>query len=307
MKALLSGRRLFIAAAAVLFVQAAAQARTPKRPIPAVEHVVIVSIDGLRPDMALRAQMPTLRGLMSEGAFTFWARTTAVSITLPSHTSMVTGVKPDKHGIAWNSDLPFTKRIYPSSPTVMEMAANAGYTTAMAAGKSKFATLNKPGTIHYVFVPGDPNSSVDDVEVAANAEKIILERKPDLLFVHFPGADGAGHSIGWGTDAQVEAIENIDKQLGRVIAALDRAGVRSSTVVIVSADHGGAGRSHGADDPRSRHIPWIVSGPGVKKNYDLTQIAKLEVNTEDTAATTCYLLGLPVPDYFDGKPVLDAF
>lgn len=296
--------------AAALFILGltltATAADKPARPIPAVEHVVLISVDGLRPDLALRANMPTLRGMLREGAYTFWAKTTEVSITLPSHTSMVTGVTPDKHGVTWNTDPP-GETVYPKYPTVMEMATKAGYVTAMVAGKSKFMTLNKPGTISQVFLPSAANSAVDDDLVAAHAEEIIKTYKPDLLFIHFPGADSAGHSQGWGSDAQIAAIQKIDAGLARVFNALDHAGLRASTVVILSADHGGAGHMHGANDTRSRHIPWIAIGPGVKQGYDLTQLADLEVHTEDSAATICYLLGLSQPSYFDGKPVLAAF
>ena len=279
----------------------------PARPFPAVEHVLIISIDGLRPDRALLADMPTLRGMLREGAYTFWARTTAVSITLPSHTSMVTGVTPQKHGILWNEDLPFDMPYYPKMPTVMEMATKAGYTTGMVAGKSKFSTLNKPGTITYVSVPQGLNSKVDNATVAAEAVKIIEAHKPDLLFVHFPDVDTVGHAKGWGSPEQLEAIAQTDTQLAKVLAALERAGIRRSTAIILSADHGGAGKTHGPDDPRSRHIPWIITGPGVQPGFDLTQLPELVVNTEDTCATACYLLGLSQLPYFDGKPVLAAF
>lgn len=282
-------------------------ASTPARPIPAIERVVLISIDGLRPDLALRANMPTLRGMLREGAYTFWAKTTAVSITLPSHTSMVTGVRPDKHGITWNSDLPLSEPVYPKRPTVMEMATQAGYVTAMVAGKSKFAALNRPGTIQHVFVPAEANSAVDNDTVAARAEEIISAYKPALLFIHFPDVDGTGHDLGWGSPQQIATIEKTDAALARIFAALARAGLRESTLVILSADHGGAGRTHGADDARSRHIPWIAVGPGVKHGYDLTQDADLEVRTEDSAATICYVLGLPQPGYFEGKPVMAAF
>ena len=55
------------------------------------------------------------------------------------------------------------------------------------------------------------------------------------------------------------------------------------------------------------HIPWIISGPGVRQNYDLTLDKDLNVRTYDTFATACYVLGLPVPPDSDGKPVLAAF
>ena len=76
------------------------------RPIPQISKVVIISVDGLRPDLALRGHTPNIHALMNIGSFTLWARTTAESVTLPSHTSMLTGVSPVKHGIQWNSDLP---------------------------------------------------------------------------------------------------------------------------------------------------------------------------------------------------------
>lgn len=281
--------------------------RQPERPIPAVEHVVIISVDALRPDCALLANMPTLRSMVREGAYTFWAKTTAVSITLPSHTSMLTGVIPVKHGIHWNDDLPFSRPVYPKVPTVMEMATNAGYDTAMIAGKSKFSTLNKPGTITHVFVPAGENTKDDNATVATEAVKIIEAYKPALTFIHFPDVDTVGHAKGWGSPAQLAAIEETDTQLARIFAALDRAKIRGSTFVLLTADHGGAGLTHGADDARSRHIPWIVTGPGVKKNFDLTRIAAREVRTEDTCATACWLLGLPQLTNFDGHPVREAF
>lgn len=276
----------------------------PVRPIPAIEHVVIISIDGLRPDCALLAPMPTLRAMVRDGTYTFWARTTAVSITLPSHTSMVTGVIPRKHGIEWNRDLPLSTPVYPAKPTVMEMATRAGYVTAMIAGKSKFVTLNKPGTITYADVP---EKTYTNEEVAARAGAIIEQHRPALVFIHFPEVDAVGHAKGWGSPEQLAKIEQTDAAVGKIFAALDRAGIRGSTFVLVTADHGGAGLTHGADDPRSRHIPWIVAGPGVKKHFDLNVRAENKVHTEDTCATACYLLGLPQQDYFDGHPVMAAF
>ena len=279
----------------------------PQRPLPAVEHVMIISVDGLRPDRALLADMPTLRTMVREGAYTFWARTTAVSITLPSHTSMLTGVTPRKHGIEWNSDLPLSQPVYPRVPTLFELATRAGYSTALIAGKSKFATLNKPGTITWAVIPQAANSKDTNADVTANAVKVIETHKPAVIFVHYPEVDSTGHSKGWGSKEQFAKIEETDGELAKLLAALERAGIRNSTTVILSADHGGAGLTHGPEDARSRHIPWIATGAGVLKNVDLTQHASLEVNTEDTCATALWLLGLPLPPYFDGKPVMAAF
>src|SRR5689334_13372461 len=106
-------------------------------PAPRISRALIISIDGLRPDLLLRAKAPVIHGLMEQASFTMWARTTDMAVTLPSHTSMLTGVSPSKHGVVWNTDLPPGRMAYPAWPTLFEVARERGFTTAMVAGKSK--------------------------------------------------------------------------------------------------------------------------------------------------------------------------
>ncbi len=284
---------------------AAAPRELPPRPFPAIERVLIISIDGLRPDVFFRADAPTIQSLYKQGTFTFWARTTPNSITLPSHTSMLTGVSPRIHGIEWNADLPLSKPVYPKVPTLFEIASKAGYVTAMAAGKSKFDTLAKPGTLTGEYITTDTKST--DADVAENAVLLIQSLKPHVMFVHFPGVDNVGHAIGWGTDEQLAAVKEADKAVASVLDCYKTQGLLRSTLIILSADHGGAGLNHGPDDSRSRHIPWICVGPGIRKNFDLARYADLQVNTEDTFATACYALGLKLGAYVEGRPVTRAF
>jgi predicted AlkP superfamily pyrophosphatase or phosphodiesterase len=136
------------------------------------------------------------------------------------------------------------------------------------------------------------------------AVDVIRQHRPDVMLVHFPSVDAVGHAKGWATPEQVKAIEQADAAVGTLLATLDEMKLTDSTFVIITADHGGAGKNHGPDDPRSRHIPWIAVGPGVRAGIDLTIYPKLTINTEDTFATTCWLMGIPptVPD-MDGVPV----
>lgn len=270
-------------------------------------RVLIVSVDGLRPDLLLRARTPTMHALFESGSYTFWAQTVPASITLPSHTSMITGITPRRHQIEWNRDLPTTRPIYPTYPTVLALATKAGYSTAIVAGKSKFDTLAEPKTVDFAAIPTEKEKSWKDEKVAQEAIDLIEKHQPQLLYVHFPGADNAGHSKGWGTPEQIAAIEKIDELLGDVFAAISEAGLAGSTVTILSADHGGAGKNHGPEDARSRHIPWIIRGPGIAIGRDLTMYEHLTVRTEDTFATACYLLGLRPTVRVDGKPVYEAF
>jgi len=181
--------------AALAWMPGRAWAEKPTRPFPDIEHVVIISMDGMRPDRLLLANMPTVRGLIARGAYTFWARTTAMAITLPSHVSMLTAVTPQKHGIYWNSELALKEPIYPAFPTLFEMARRAGYSTAMVAGKAKFNTLDKPGTIEWVSVP--PKTVEENEPIVEAADAIIREHRPEVLFIHFAEVDSRGHKFGW--------------------------------------------------------------------------------------------------------------
>ena len=280
-------------------------ARAEDRPTPVIRHVLIVSIDGLRPDVLLRADTPFIRRLWTTGSFTFWARTTPASITLPSHVSMLTGVSPEAHGVMWNADLPLAEPVYPAVPTIFQLAKKAGLTTAMAAGKSKIGVVNTPGAIDHVFIATGKTSG--DGDVIGPAAEILRQHKPNLTFVHLPGVDNAGHAKGWGSPTQIAAVEAADACVGRLLTTLDQAGLRDSTLIILTADHGGAGRTHGPDDPRSRSIPWILNGPGVRPGFDLTLAGgDTEIRTYDTFATTCTVLGIP-PVHSEGRFVHEAF
>ena len=288
---------------AVLFASTSTFAQTLPTTRPA--RVLIVSIDGLRPDMALRAATPTLHRLMDSGSFSFWARTTALAITLPSHTSMLTGVIPRKHEIEWNKDLPLKEPVYPTFPTLFEVAHRRKYTTAMVAGKSKFNTLAKPGTLDWMWIAAETHG--EDAQVAEHAIELFREHQPQVMFIHFPSTDNVGHAKGWGSPEQLATIEGADAELGKVLAVLEELKLKDETFILVTSDHGGAGRTHVPDDARSRHIPWIAVGPGVRKNIDLTTYADLIINTEDTFATACHVLKLPLDKRLDGKPVLAIF
>ena len=74
--------------------------------VPGVRRVLILSIDGLRPELISLAPMPNLQKLMQTGAYTLTAQTVYPSVTLVSHASMLTGLCPAKHGVDWNDYLP---------------------------------------------------------------------------------------------------------------------------------------------------------------------------------------------------------
>jgi len=285
-------------------VRAEPPATAPAEPSsvgPVARRVLIVSVDGLRPDLLIRAKTPTLQALIDRGSFTFWAVTTDLAVTLPSHVSMLTGVKPARHGILWNALPTPGEPLYPIVPTLFDLADAQGMSTMLVAGKMKFFALNRGGAMANVFIPRSDTTS-DDVVAAAAIERLRAHR-PRVAVVHFPGVDNTGHASGWGSPEQIAAVEAVDAHIGSMLKELDALGVLNETAVLVTADHGGQGKSHGPNDARSRFVPWILAGPGIRKNFDLTSLPELQIHTEDTFATLCMLLGLATPAGIDGKPI----
>src|SRR5262249_44566993 len=107
---------------------------------------------------------------------------------------------------------------------------------------------------------------------------------------------------GWGSPEQLDAIARTDSSIGKLFDLLDEMKLTDSTFILLTSDHGGQGRTHGPEDPRSRTIPWIAMGPGIRKNFDLTLLgADSNIETYDTFVTTCTMMGIPIQRKVRGK------
>ncbi len=245
-------------------------------------HVYIVTIDGLNPELVDPEIMPHLARMARDGASSVGAITVSVSLTLPAHASMITGLPPDRHGVLWNKRRPDLGPLEPT--TIFELAAAAGIRTGLFSGKDKLWHLFKPGSIDDGSASKRPDAEVMDEALGA-----IVEHRTGLALIHLPDVDNAGHRWGWNSEAQADAAREADAALGRLVATLDKLGMRDDTVVIVTADHGGSGRTHGDGEADDLSIPWIVWGDGVEAR-ELPPVC-----VTATAPTALRLLGLDVP------------
>ena len=261
-----------------------------------IKHVVVISIDGMRPDALDLADTPTFDNLKAKGAFSPSAQTIDPSYTLPSHVSMLNGVVPKKHGIV--EALPCIGCRLAIGPTLFSVAHDAGLSTGMVFGKQKLDYLVLENSVDKLF-----GADVHDTEIKDHAIESIQEGLPNVLFIHLPDTDRVGHAYGWMSPNQLYAITFADDLVGEIVAALEYEGYLNSTLLIITADHGGSGFKHGLDCPEHMTIPWLAVGPGVAQGVALTS----NINIYDTAATALYALELPIPEHWDGQPVLEIF
>jgi predicted AlkP superfamily pyrophosphatase or phosphodiesterase len=264
-------------------------------------HVVLVSIDGLRPDAISAFRAPTLQRLIREGSYTLRAVTITPSKTLPSHTSMLTGEPPDRHRVRWNTVITAdTDHI--EQTTVFGVARSRGYRTAAFFSKPKFQPLQQADALDYSQAPGGWFGGWRTDRTVGDVERYLASSRPNLLFVHLADPDLAGHASGWMSEAYGRAVTDSDVGVRRLLAAADTAFGADGYTFIVTADHGGHGRDHGSDHPQDVTIPWIAWGHGVKAG----ELAP-GIRTMDTASTILWLLGLDEPTDWFGSPVFGAF
>lgn len=268
-------------------------------PLPAIDRVLIVSFDGLRPDAIAAANMANVMSLMQSGAYTLGTQTIMPSLTLPAHASMLVGTCPAKHIVRWNEYVP--QNGFALGTDIFDLAQAAGMQTAMVVGKEKLRQITEPGSTDY-FEFVDKTDKIKDTSTVERLAINQIQQGFDLLFVHFPEGDLAGHEYGWMSREQLSTYGRDDTLLGLLLQALKNNGLYERTLIIVTSDHGGHDTTHGTDAPEDMTIPWIISGPRIVPGELSTQ-----VYTMDTAATTAFVLGLPLPPEWDGAPVFEAF
>jgi predicted AlkP superfamily pyrophosphatase or phosphodiesterase len=265
-------------------------------------NVVLVSIDGLRPDAIATFGAPTLERLMREGSYSLSARTIMPSKTLPSHTSMLSGEPPEDHGVFWNDVLSAKTDVVKFS-TIFSVAREHGYHTAAFFSKAKFGPLQRPGTLDYSQAPGGLFGRWSSERTMADVRSYLADQRPNVLFIHLSDADHAGHGSGWMSEAYGRAVRQVDRAVRELMLAADAAYGQGNYSLLVTADHGGHQYGHGTSDPQDVTIPWIAWGRGVNAGV----LKDVSIDTFDTAPTVLWLLGVEEPDAWDGSPVLEAF
>ncbi len=270
------------------------------------QHIVVVGCDGFGSLGFTTSNAPVLHRLMREGAYTLHARGVMPTSSSPNWASMIMGAGPEQHGVTSNDWMPDKFDIAPVAvgsagifPTIFglirEQKPNAFI--ACVHDWDGFARLLEPKSPNLI-------ENVKGSALTANRViEVISQKKPTFLFIHFDDVDHAGHKFGWKSPEYFQAVEEVDALIGKIDGALSDAGIRKDTVLIMTADHGGSGKSHGGATMDEIEIPLILNGPDIAAGKEI----KSPVNTYDLAPTIAWLFKLRLPACWIGKPVLEAF
>jgi len=267
------------------------------------KHVILVGSDGFGAYAFEKARIPHLRKMMREGSYSLQARSVLPSSSAVNWASMIMGSGPELHGYTeWGSKTPEVPSrvigetgIYPSIFNLLEKQKP----------EAKKGVSYTWGGIGYLFekqwVDLDFNGQ-DDGQTLKKALEFIVEEKPALTFIHFDEPDVTGHEIGHDTPEYYQAVEKVDSLVGELLTTLEENGLMEDTVILFTADHGGIGKGHGGKNLLEMEIPWIIFGKNIAGKGKLGS----SIVTYDTATTIALLLGLDTPDFWRGKPVIEA-
>ncbi|GMU93240.1 MAG: phosphodiesterase [Candidatus Hydrogenedentota bacterium] len=271
-----------------------------------VDHVLVIGVDGLSPRGIEESATPHIDALVRQGASTMRARAVMPTSSSSNWASMIMGAGPEQHGVTSNDWQPDKYAIAPTVtgpggifPTIFSVLREQrpGLHMAVIHDWSDFARLVEQDALNFI---GNPKGAE---LTAQRAREYIKEHKPGFLFVHLDHVDHAGHDKGWHTPEYNEAVEQADAYIGAMLEALDNAGIRGRTVVLVTSDHGGKNKGHGGSTMEEIEIPWIIAGPGVARGKKIG----LPVDTFQTASTIAYIFGVKQPDAWIARPVMEAF
>ncbi len=227
-------------------------AKTPK--------VLMLGIDGCRPDALLAADAPAINALIQDGCISVEAQTCARTVSGPSWSSLLTGTWPDKHRVQDNR---FSGNRFDQYPHVFSRI-EAEHPELFTASFAHWSPIHE-----HIVSEADISKGCDTAaDVRREAVQLLEEGDPDILFLHFDDVDGAGHDGGYSAarPEYLQAIRETSREIGLVLDAVRArpSYAEEDWLVLVTTDHGGTD-GHGQDIPEHRTIFLIVSGPSAAR------------------------------------------
>jgi predicted AlkP superfamily pyrophosphatase or phosphodiesterase len=266
-----------------------------------VRHVVLVILDGLRPDAISPDRMPALTELAGRGWSTV-ARTVRPSVTVAALGSLATGVGPRTHGLDDARKLPSLPALRRLRPLPTELRRHRLRTAVCTAalprtGELLARLLLGLAGVGHVSAGGETPGALGE-----RARRQLQRLAPALGVVYVNDCDVAGHRHGWMSPPYLRAAALADDAVGALAPMAQAPG----TLLLVTADHGGGGvqvDDHDAPHPLNDHIPLVAAGAMVHHASGHDGASLLDI-----PPTILDALDLPVPAPYEGRvlPLLAA-
>ncbi|MBQ8952822.1 MAG: alkaline phosphatase family protein [Clostridia bacterium] len=256
-----------------------------------MEKVILISIDGMRPDGFTACGHPFARKMMELGSYTLTGRTVFPSVTLPCHMSLFHSVPPERHGVTTNDYVPMVRPLN----GLFEQIKQADGVSAMYYGWEPLRDVARPGSLKYAGYVNAYTSDATDAILTDMALERVAQSRPDFVFLYMVETDEkGGHDSGWMTETYLATIAAAVDNVRRVYEAAG-----GEYPIIITADHGGHDRGHGTDMPEDMTIPLFFIGGAFEPGRALEGVSILDV-----APTIARLMGVRPAREWEGKPLV---
>lgn len=253
--------------------------------------VILISIDGMRPDGLLQCNNSFVHEMMERASYTLEGSSMKPSVTLPCHMSIFHSVTPERHGITTNTYMPMVRPIN----GLFEQINNAGGKSAMYYGWEPIRDVSRAGSLkHAEYIWAYTTDNTDRL-LTESALNYIKKENPDFVFLYMVETDEkGGHDNGWMSAPYLQCIHDAIDNVKRVLAE-----VGDEYTVIVTADHGGHDRAHGSELPEDMTIPMFFFGRDFVAGKKLADISLLNI-----APTIAKIMGVPAAREWEGKSIV---
>ena len=246
------------------------------------KHVVLIGLDGWGAYSVPKADIPTIKQLMADGAYTLEKRSALPSSSAINWASMFMGAGPELHGYTqWGSKTPeLPSRVlnqHSIFPTIFQLLRDAQ-------PEAEIGCLYEWDGIKYL---------VDTLSLSHYAQAPDYNKHPEALCAMAETYIKEYYA----------KLKELDTYVARIIQAVKDAGMLKETIFIVTADHGGIEKGHGGKTMNEMQTPFIISGKNVKKSGEFHE----SMMQYDVASTIAYIFGLKQPQVWIGRPMKQVF
>ncbi|MGD2154238.1 MAG: alkaline phosphatase family protein [Gemmatimonadales bacterium] len=274
---------------------------------PIEKKVLVIGIDGVRPDVLAEVHTPAIDALAADGGLSGRITTRAQTVSGPGWSSTLTGVWPDKHRVTSNDFSGNNYAMYPDFLTRLELIDSDFSTFAvvdwapLGSEVSGGPLLSDTIDVKLDFDGDQLGYEEGDIRSVAAAVRFLEHQDPDAAFVYIGYPDVAAHEHGGRSPEYYLSVENADVHVGRLVAAIRNRPTyeREDWLILVSTDHGHRDEGgHGGDSPEERTVFYLASGPSVKRGT-----LPSDVNIVDVAVTALAHLGITIDPawHLDGR------
>ncbi len=265
------------------------------------DHIIVLAFDGWGSSSFDAAQMPFLKGMLSNSAWSLHKRSILPSSSACNWATMFKGAGPEAHGyIDWDTRKPAfevthtdEKGNFPSFFSIYREAFP----------EREMGYLYQWEGMKYIFDMDDfnyteqfPISDAGSDAMRDAATSYIIDKRPSLAVFVWVYPDHVGHSFGWYTEKYMNELNHIDSIIEHVVNSCKEAGIYENTLFVITSDHGGHDKVHGQAVMSDLETPFVLFGKGVHPGEIQSSLMQYDV-----AAILADYLHLRHPDGWRGK------